>query len=584
MTFLVISVGLSSVTYAQQPTTIKAEVDRTELGTGEILTLVVTITGPLNPREPEIPEIDGIDRIGSPSTFRSTTVINDLIRSEITYHYRFLTTKEGDITIDPITVNISGEDYSTDHIKVRILRGLGGETPTPGQGQQADPRPAEDSSGPEGQRLYVEASVDNETPYLGEQVTYTFRFYRLTVFPSFGRFGQPRYQAPDFAGFWNNQETGQERYNETIKARRYTVVELQTVLFPTVVGSIIIEPARLIVPEDVFDTPRVLDSASIGLDVQALQLNAPTEFTGAVGQLDILAKVHDTASRVNEPITLLVSISGEGNIESLPDPAWPDFDGWRTFDSTSATNSSVRNGKLVGTRTYERILVPDRAGDIEIPSIAYPYFDPEAGRYVEARTDPITMSIAEEDGSFPLPLVAGIGKETVERIGADIRHIKPTPAMLRSSRSTLTDSVVYWATWGLPVITAFGVIAWQRRRTRIEGDSASVRRRNAMASAQSALTNARQSTGDPRAGVNQVIMTYLADQLFEPVIGLTHEGLARRLEAAGIPLDLIDQIQETLSAGEMAKYASLGADSEEGDAHIADAERLIVNLEEAFTA
>ena len=64
--------------------------------------------------------------------------------------------------------------------------------------------------------LFVTASVDNDRPYLGQQITYVFKIYQEsgTAIPS----GQVRYESPNFTGFWNSQSVEQNEYAETIES------------------------------------------------------------------------------------------------------------------------------------------------------------------------------------------------------------------------------------------------------------------------------------------------------------------------------------------------------------------------------
>jgi MYXO-CTERM domain-containing protein len=581
--FVATMVLLSPIAHAQSTTEVTAEVDKTELAVGEILNLAVTIVGPPNPREPDLPDVDGLELTAPPSTFRETSIRNGTIRSRVSYHYRLVATKEGKVTVGPLNVTISGQAYETDPIQVTILRGLGEATTAPDQTQAQQSEPDPDSAGPTGsERIFVEAFVDDENPYLGQQITYTFRFYRRSAFPAFGRFGQPRYQAPDFGGFWNNQETKQNQLDETIGFNRYTVVELQTVLFPSVVGPTTIEQAMLTIPGDGFDSPTRLAADPIIMNVRPLPPSAPGQFTGAVGKFELDAKVNDTTGKVNEPLTLTVTVLGEGNIETLPDPAWPDFEDWRVFESQARTASRVVDGKLTGNRTYESILVPEKAGALVIPEIGYSYFNPETGEYMAAITDPIAMSIAEADGSFPLPPLLSDGRGTVERTGSDIRHIKPVPSALGRPGTALTSNVTYWAAWGLPLFALAGAVAWQRRRTLIEGDNPAIRRRNARLDAQATLTKARQSGENPQAIVGQVLISYISALLRSPVVGLTNEALASKLLAVGVNSDLVQQVEDALRAGDMAKYAPVKSDSSTDYAYLTQAEQLVSDLDEAF--
>ncbi len=571
--------AMPAVHAQQRDIDVSAEVNKNELAVGEDLTLRVRIDGSLNPQQPTLPEFDGLRRMGPPSIQRETWIRGGTSGSTFSYLYQFEATKVGTVTIDPISVTISGQTYRTEPIKVEVFQGLGVSTPVPGQGQS----PGQDLS-VAGGSMFVTAYVDDDTPYLGQQITYTFKFYRRSaLFPSFGRYGQPRFAPPGFSGFWKIQEPDQDEYTETIGSNRYQVVELTTVLFPTVVGTLVIEPAGLTVPIDFFEAPNYLEAESIVVDVQPLPPGAPPGFTGAVGKFNISADVDDTEGKVNEPVQLTVRVVGEGNIDSLPDPAWPDFDDWRVFESPSDTSSRLIDGRLVGTRTYNSVLVPQKAGVLTVPEIGYAYYDPSIDEYVEAASQPIVMSIAEGDGMSPLPPLPG-GGTAVERAGSDVRHIKPVPSSLRESGGGLTGSAVYWAAWGVPLLAIAGAVAWRRRQTASERGIAAARKRNALPAARSALARAGESGADPRVAVADILLEYLSARLDVSVTGLTHEALDRWLQGLGVPFDLALQVEGVLGAAEMAKYAPEIGDSLAATEHFDRAAKLLHDLDEAIDA
>ena len=570
---------LPAVHAQQQDVEVTAEVDRTELAVGEELNITVKITGPLNPRQPQIGQYDGLRLLDGPWRVVESSNWYGSVRSRVSFTYQFVATKVGKVTIEPIGVTVSGQTYQTGPIEVEVFQGLGVPTPVPGQGQS----PSQGVPSAEGS-MFVTASVDDDTPYLGQQITYTFKFYRRSVlFPSFGRFGQPRFAPPGFSGFWNGQETDQDEYTERIGPNRYQVVELKTVLFPTVVGTLVIEPAGLTVPIDFFEAPNYLESDPIVIEVRPLPATAPAGFTGAVGKFNISADVDNTTGKVNEPVQLTVRVMGEGNIESLPDPAWPDFEDWRVFESPSNSSSSVVDGRLVGTRTYDSVLVPEKAGVLTVPEIGYTYYDPGVEEYVEAVTQPIVMTIAEGDGMSPLPTSPG-GGTAVERAGSDVRHIKPVPSSLQESGGGLIGSAVYWAAWGVPLLAIAGAVAWRRRQTASESGLAAARRRNALPAARNALARAGESGADPRVAVADILLEYLSARLDVSVTGLTHEALDQWLQGLGVPLDLALQVEGVLGAAEMAKYAPEIGDSLAAEEHFERAAKLLNDLDEAIDA
>ena len=573
------AVAIPAVHAQQRDIDVSAEVNKNELAVGEDLTLRVRINGSLNPQQPTLPEFDGLRQMGPPSIQRQTWIRGGTSGSTFSYLYQLVATEVGTVTIEPISVTISGQTYRTEPIKVEVFQGLGVSTPVPGQGQS----PSQDAPSAGGS-MFVTASVDDDTPYLGQQITYTFKFYRRSaLFPSFGRFGQPRFAPPGFSGFWKIQEPDQDEYTETIGSNRYQVVELTTVLFPTVVGTLVIEPAGLTVPIDFFEAPNYLEAEPIVVEVLPLPPGSPAGFTGAVGKFNISSDVDNTDGKVNEPVQLTVRVVGEGNIESLPDPTWPDFEDWRVFESPSDTSSRLIDGRLVGTRTYQSVLVPEKAGILTIPEIGYTYYDPSIEEYVEAASQPIVMSIAEGDGMSSLPPLPG-GGTAVERAGSDVRHIKPAPSSLRESGGGLIGSVVYWAVWGVPLLAIAGAVAWRRRQTASESGIAAARKRNALPAARSALAVAGESGADPRVAVADILLEYLAARLDVSVTGLTHEALDKWLQRLGVPLDLALQVEGVLGAAEMAKYAPEIGDSLAATEHFERAAKLLNDLDEVIVA
>lgn len=573
-----IVVATPAVYAQQQDIEVDAEVDKSELAVGEEFTLRVNINGSLNPQPPAIPQYDGIRRIGPPSMQRQAWVRNGVGGSTVSFFYPFRATQVGKVKIDPISVTVSGKTYETEPMEIEVFRGLAVPTPVPGQADAA----SEDASSTESS-MFVVASVNNDKPYLGEQITFTFKFYRRSVlFPSFGRFGQPRFAPPGFTGFWNGEETDQQEYTETIDGRRYQVVELETILFPTVVGTLVIEPAGLTVPIDFFEAPNYLETDPVVIEVQPLPTIAPAGFTGAVGSFDVTAEVEDTNGKVNEPVQLTVTVTGEGNVETLPDPDWPDFIDWRVFESPSSSSSRVFDGRIIGSRVYETILVPEKAGMLTVPEIGYTYFDPSVDEYVEAVTQPIVMSIAQGDGMSPLP--PSLGGSAVERAGSDVRHIKPVPSSLSQSGMAFTGSLLYWAAWTVPLIALAGAVALRRRREVSESGAAALRRRNALSSALEALARAGESGADPRVVVADILSDYLSTRLDLQVAGLTHEALDQRLQALGVPLELTLHVEGILGAAEVAKYAPEIGDSMAGEAHFERAAQLLRDIDEAISS
>ena len=117
--------AMPAVHAQQRDIDVTAEVNKNELAVGEDLTLRVRIDGSLNPQQPTIPELDGLRQMGPPSIQRQTWIRQGMSGSTFSYLYRFVATEVGTVTIEPISVSISGQTYQTEPIKVEVFQGLG---------------------------------------------------------------------------------------------------------------------------------------------------------------------------------------------------------------------------------------------------------------------------------------------------------------------------------------------------------------------------------------------------------------------------------------------------------------------------
>jgi hypothetical protein len=57
------------------------------------------------------------------------------------------------------------------------------------------------------------------------------------------------------------------------------------------------------------------------------------------------------------------------------------------------SNLEVKPGGITGSRTWEFVVVPQTAGTLEVPSLAFWYFDPEARSIVKSATRPLTLEV-----------------------------------------------------------------------------------------------------------------------------------------------------------------------------------------------
>jgi len=578
---------LSATPILAQGQPITASVDRTRLTTDDTLVLTVSVNADTpSPPNPSLPALNGFAVVGSSSSSQ-ISIINGTMSAQVIYSYRLQPFEAGNLTIEPVSVILNGQTYNTQPITIQVTQGTG--MPTSGAAPSAPAPLTQQPAAPTstqfaGQETFVEAEVDNANPYLGEQVTYTFRFYQAAddVFSSF--FDQPQFEPPAFKGFWTENQPDQNQYRVQYGGRLYNVTELRTVLFPTVAGPITIEPAMLTVSGSFFSRGGRFQTQPVSLDVKQLPANAPASFSGAVGQYQIQATVDTTQSKVNEPITWQVTLSGQGNLNTVADPNWPDIDNWRSFESQATINTQMQNGTMVGTRTYERLLVPQAEGEYTVPGLEYTYFDPTTGQYQTISTQAVPISIAPGNGTITQSYVpvANPEQENVEQVATDIRHLKPAPDRLNAVDGPITESPLYWLAWGIPLMGLVGNFVWQRRQQFWQNNTDLARSSKAHKKAKQALAQVSRQSDGVYSAAAQILNTYLADKLNQPVVGLTQPALAQLLAQNGLNPDLIERVKVCLMDAELGHYSPDAGHPDHAKNLLKEIDALIKDLEKAL--
>ncbi len=555
---LVMSVVVISSTgqiHAQNPL-VSAQVDKSNLTTNEVATLTIIISSSTDTATPLLPTLDGFN-IGKRSTKSSVSVINGVTTSETIYIFELRPTKTGDLIIPPISVNINGQITYTQPIKINVTQATGAyKSQSSGSQQEVSSKTTSSN-----QDYFVEATITNSTPYIGEQVDYTFRLYRPRNHSLLHRFQRTTYELPAFSNFWNEHEADQVQGTTLINGAMYEVYEVRKILFPTMHGPTSIGPTKVVIPGMLLESDIILETEPQQLEVKSYPSNAPENFSGAVGEFIIKTEVDTTRSAVNSPITLTIELIGAGNIDALPEPIWPNIENWRSFNGEVTVNidSAFDNyanwleGSLTGSRIYERILVPDSAGEFIIPAIEYTYLNPVTSEYVTTSSKSISVNINPGVNQSNTPSTIK-PRTSVARLANDIRHIKPVPTRLENASQGLIFQKNYWIAWGSLLAILIIYTIWVRHKKQLTHNTSHIRNLRAYKNAQRKLGYAQTKNLEPLDLCTQILSVYLHDKLAQSVTGLTHEALVDLLSSNGINPSLSNRVKLFMMSAENEKF------------------------------
>src|SRR5438128_1844882 len=506
---------------------LSATADASEVALDGTLTLRITVTYASkadtgNLEVPTFADFDVVSRSQSEQVTFTLSNSTPSFRRTVITSLALTPRRAGDLSIEPVKLELRGQRFQTEPIKVRVVpAGQALRRRPPGPDRLADDRMG-DSLDPfadvhPGQRdLILRAAVDNERPFVGQQVTYSLYLLARTNVSSIEKL-----QIPRLDGFWSEDvEAPQQLVPEQriLDGVPYTAYLLRRrALFPLRPGKTAIEPAEVQVLTGfgmLFSRESSRRSSqALQLEVQPLPPGKPAGFDfGNVGQWTLSASAEPSNVPVGQPITFRLVASGRGNVRDLGLPRLPVLSGVRAYDATVSDKETIERGQINGTRTVEQLLVPERTGAVEIPSLGMDIFDPVQKQYRTVRTDPIALRV--DAGPVGQPAAEPISQNLLAKGG-----IRPIRLHLGSVQRATPPWAQpwFWPALGLPPFGLALLLGVARLRRMLQVDPGRKRMELARSAAAKRLRRARAllQRGESVAFYAEIVRAvtgYLADK------------------------------------------------------------------------
>ena len=524
-------------------------------------------------------------------TSTSITIVNGkrTRSSQHTYTYILIPLKAGTFTLPTAVATVKGEKIESVRTTVEVVSGgvsSGGNaqsgSSSSGSASQGGSQSRSSSTGEiPREDLFLRLSLSRTNVVVGEPVTATLKLYqRVNIagfedakFPTFNGFWSQEVQAPTTIDF------KRESYNNMI----YNTAILRSyVLIPQQAGDITIDPAELVClvnvrapsssSNSIFDSffqedyrtirKRVV-SESPKVHVSRLPAGAPASFGGGVGSFSIKTSLSKDSLRTHDAGSLLVTISGNGNVSLLEAPKIsfpPDFE---VYDVKVTDNTDKSTGRTTGSKTFEYPFIPRSHGSFKLDPVEYSYYDIDAGRYVTLHGDPITLNVARgNDSDAPQggQMVQGTVRRDVKSLGSDIRFIATKKPSLSRQGSFFVFSGLFWCLLALLLAAAVAAYLLLRRRAARRADVVGTRGRAATKMAQKRLAVAQGYLKNNLytafyEELHRALLGFISDKLNIDSADMTKENIAASLAAGGVPEALVSEFTGLLDACEFARYA-----------------------------
>ena len=592
---LILIMSLLSFTWAGAQNTIKVSVHNV-VEAGEQFNVTFSIEGNLKAGDLEWAPAAGFELLWGPQYGHSssTSFINGkrTSSSESTFTYVLRCDNPGKYVIPSATARHKGQTYKSEPVEIEVVSGGGSGNVA------ADQQQSQNSTGKlSTDDLFMQFELDRSRVVVGEPIHATLKLYlRVDIV------GLEGFTPPTFNGFWTKEtkspttlEFAREKYKDQI----WSVATIREyVLIPQQSGNLSISPAELIclvnVRDDSFGNSAMdlffnsgyktinkkLKTSPVTVKVSPLPQPAPLSSTGGVGKFSISAKLQADSLNVNDASSLIVKVKGSGNISLIGQPIVnfpPDFESYDVKISERLDASGLR-----GEKTYEFPFIPRSAGDFEIPSINFSYYDIQKKQYETSTTGPLPIHVAkvagaqgDVQGSGP-DVVKSFDQKEVGNLNRDIRYISRDHRRFEPHGTFFLGTPLFWGLFFLMTLGSllFGLI-WTKLAAR-RADVVKTRTRKASKMAMRRLKDAKKYLDQHIQGafyeeLHKALLGFVADKMNVPYGQLSQERIAELLVRHGVPQADADEFVNLLDA------PSTG--NKDMDAHYAAALEVISKLD-----
>jgi tetratricopeptide (TPR) repeat protein len=495
---------------------------------------------------------------------------------QTTFSYVLRPLKAGRFSLPSARANVDGKELvsSSESIEV-VSQQAQSRQQNPSSSSQSQTQQPKATQQRTGEDIILTLNLSRTNVVVGEPITATIMLYTRADIAGF-----ESAQFPDFNGFWSQEQdspTNIEFSRATYNGQIYNAALLKKyMLIPQQTGALTISPAEIVCLVNVRTAPSgnsIFDgffdsvttvrqkvvSKAVKVNVSALPKGAPESFGGGVGEFTISAKMSKDSLKTHEAASLIVTVSGKGNISLIQAPDVklpPDMEAYDT-----KTSDRVDKSGYSGSKRYEYPFIPRSWGDFVIPPVKYSYYDVKAGKYVTLQTDSIAFNVARgADVPGAGTVISAPSQKDVKSLGTDIRYINVKNSQLSAKGVFFVGSALFWVLSILIVLLA--VVCWAafRKIAARRADVAGAKNRKATKMAMKRLrlagTFLRQNLYTAfYEELHKALLGFMSDKLNVPVAELSKERIAEILSEGGVPASLIDSFVGLIDACEFARYS-----------------------------
>jgi hypothetical protein len=423
-------------------TDVQATLDRTQVELGETVTLNLRVNGGGMAAAPDLGVLSKDFAVLGTSSNTSISIVNGSRSAQL-------------------TIGIALRPLHTGTLTIPALSFAGGTT-QPLQLEVGAPDPKASASGRKD--VFVDATVEPASGYVGQQLVYTERLYFAANLTN------GALEDPQLAGVDVRRLGDEINYQAERGGRRYNVIERRYALIPQREGHLDIpsvafqgDMVDMNDPDAFFGnaTPVSASSPAVSIDVRPAPAQAAHAAWLPAHELALSldgGPAHGDL-RVGQALNVVMSVQATGlPYEALPALSLPALDGATVYPDKPVNGTRVNGQWLVGSRQQGFAIVPSRAGTLTIPETTLSWWNVATDRAEVARIPAQSFHVLPAIGApatTPAPTAAS------KAVTPALSPVAPAPAPGIPWRWVALGSLVLW------VISVAAWLIWRRRGARV---------------------------------------------------------------------------------------------------------------------
>ena len=452
----------------------EAKVSKNSLGLNERLRIDFEMNADGDNFSP--PSFDGFRIVGGPSQQVSQSWINGRSSFNKSYSYFLLPTQKGTLVIKQAAVEINGQIYKTNPIKINVSAAV--EQP---RDPNDEPQVSTDDA------IHLVAEISKGNPYVNEPITVV---YKLFFSYNIGITNWRELNKPKYNDFWSQNIDIKQLVAEEGKyngERCRFVVLRKTVLYPQKSGKLEIEPLSLDIDvqvptnrRNIFGQVQVVDdnkrvsAGSKTVTVKPLpEAGKPTDFSGAVGRFNFTASPSKTNLKNGESLDLKVAVSGTGNLKlfTLPKPIVPNS--LEMYDAVHKESVQTPLSGMNGQISDSYTIIPQFKGKYPIKPMSFTYFDLAIGKYKTITSPEIMINVLDgpiaSNAENSVASNSGVSKMKISA-GEQFQFIKLKTSLTSVARKDFFGSTLFYSLMVVPFLIIPMIVLFKKKKEAIDGD------------------------------------------------------------------------------------------------------------------